>query len=95
MRACDLLTALSIKTFSDCFTGVYHTTKDSLIPFTNIGITENDALVLYTRPNERPLSIREFDRMLNKHKNKSIVYWTDNTFNPIFGYRDVGGKIVF
>lgn len=94
MRACDMLTALSIKTFSDCLTGIFYSEDNRLIPFTNIDVNKNGELVLYNQAKQPPLPLCRFHEMLHTHKNKMIVYWTNNTFNPIFGYKDIDGKIV-
>ncbi|WP_461197530.1 hypothetical protein [Enterococcus sp. N249-2] len=95
MKARDLLTALSNGADPEKLTGIYLQYKEKVVPFTTIAVDSHDQLILFFEPHKSALTLKELYTQLMLHKNLTLRYWDGEQRQPVYGFREQDGKIIF
>lgn len=93
MRAAELLSAISKPVYTQEFEGIYISEDSHFLPITHVDKKENK-LIFSTNPTDSPIAMGKLLKILMLNKRCELFLNDGEKIIRVYGYKEVGDKIV-
>ncbi|MFV0559752.1 MAG: hypothetical protein ACK5NA_03450 [Enterococcus sp.] len=95
MRAAELLTILLTNPRSQDYEGVFFEKNKQVLPFTAMDTSQApDHILLYAETNQPILPLDEWIACLSEFRERILLFWDGEDWNPIYGVKEVDQKLI-